>query len=154
MRAVIQRVCYASVTADGVLTGQIGKGLFLLLGVFAGDTEKDALRLSEKIAKLRIFSDADGKMNLSVNDVGGGALVVSNFTLCASYEHGNRPDYLKAAKPGEANRLYETFLTSLRQRIPEVAAGVFGADMRIHCEADGPVTIVMDSELLRKGKNE
>ena len=154
MRAVIQRVCYASVTADGILTGQIGKGLFLLLGVFAGDSEKDALCLSEKIAKLRIFSDADGKMNLSVNDVGGGALVVSNFTLCASYEHGNRPDYLKAAKPGEANRLYETFLTSLRQRITEVASGVFGADMRIHCEADGPVTIVMDSELLRKGKNE
>ena len=153
MTTVIQRVTRAAVTADGKPAGKIGKGLFILIGVRDGDTEEDARVLAEKIAKLRIFSDEAGKMNLSLTDIGGGALVVSNFTLNANYAHGNRPDFLLSAKPSEAERLYRLFLSYLSCRIDTVESGVFGADMQIDAEADGPVTIVMESDiLLKKGK--
>ena len=151
MIAVLQRVKNAVVVADGVLSGQIGDGLMVLLGVLSGDTEEDARLLADKIAKLRIFTDENDKMNLSVNDIGGGALVVSNFTLAANYAKGNRPDYLNAAHPSVAEPLYNRFTALLAERISCVQTGRFGADMQISMTADGPVTIVMDSLVLRKG---
>ena len=152
MICVIQRVNSASVIADGVQAGRCEKGLYLLLGVLEGDLEADATALAEKISKLRIFTDEGGKMNLSVTDIGGSALVVSNFTLGASYRKGNRPDYLAAAAPDEANRLYELFISELSSRIGRVESGVFGADMTTEMSTDGPVTIVMDSKVLLKKK--
>lgn len=153
MTVVIQRVKCASVISDGEPTGSIDAGLMLLLGVKKGDTENDALLLAEKISKLRIFSDENGKMNKSVKDIDGGALIVSNFTLCANYAHGNRPDYMNAEKPELADKLYEHFVSLMRERILHVGTGKFGADMEITMKADGPVTIVMDSEILKnKGK--
>lgn len=150
MTAVIQRVFRATVYADGVLSGKIDKGLYILLGVAAGDTEEDARLLSEKISKLRIFSDENGKMNLSLLDILGEALVVSNFTLNANYAHGNRPDYLGSAPPKEANELYEKFISFLKEKIQKVESGRFGADMRTEMSTDGPVTIVMQSSVLKK----
>ena len=150
MTAVIQRVYNATVYADGEFSGKIDKGLYILLGVSKGDTEEDARLLAEKISKLRIFSDKNGKMNLSVLDIGGGVLVVSNFTLNANYAHGNRPDYLESAPPTEANALYESFLSLMRVRVQTVASGKFGADMRTDMSTDGPVTIVMHSSVLKK----
>ena len=153
MKAVIQRVYSATVYADGVLSGSIAKGLYILLGVEAQDTEEDARLLAEKISKLRIFSDENGKMNLSVNDVSGSVLVVSNFTLNANYAHGNRPDYLGGAKPDIANALYQRFCELITERVSgNVERGVFGADMRTEMSTDGPVTIVMESEVLKKKK--
>ena len=148
MIAVLQRVFNASVYADGALSGSIGKGLYILLGVESTDTENDALMLAEKISKLRIFSDENGKMNLSVNDIDGEALVVSNFTLNANYSHGNRPDYLASAAPEAANELYEHFKLLLSERVSRVESGIFGADMRTEMATDGPVTIVMNSSVL------
>ena len=153
MIAVIQRVFCATVYADGELSGAIDKGLYILLGVERGDDEQDALLLAEKISKLRIFSDENGKMNLSLQDVGGEALVVSNFTLNANYAHGNRPDYLASAEPIIANKLYEYFCEQLSERIGECKRGVFGADMKTDMSTDGPVTIVMNSSVLRKDKS-
>ena len=150
MICVIQRVNSSTVYADGAFSGSIGKGLYLLLGVKVGDDKKDATLLAEKISKLRIFSDENGKMNLSVKDVGGRALVVSNFTLHANYAHGNRPDYLSSASPDLAKELYEFFIEELSCRIGKCDSGVFGADMRTEMSTDGPVTIVMDSLVLRK----
>ena len=152
MIAVLQRAKSASVTADGAFSGEIGNGLLILLGVAKGDTEEDARLLAEKIVKCRIFSDENGKMNLSLLDVGGSALIVSNFTLNANYAHGNRPDYFASAVPSEAIPLYERFVSLVKERTPFVATGVFGADMQIELCADGPVTIVMDSLQLRKDK--
>lgn len=153
MTAVLQRVKEASVTAEGAYCGHCGQGLMILLGVHVEDTEEDALLLAEKISKLRIFTDAEDKMNLSVRDIGGSALVVSNFTLNANYAHGNRPDYLSAARPEVAEPLYLHFTELLRERGIPVENGRFGASMEISMRADGPVTIVMDSTKLRKGKN-
>ena len=150
MIAVIQRVNSATVYADGVLSGSIKRGLYILLGVAKGDNSGDCVLLAEKISKLRIFSDENGKMNLSIKDVLGDALVVSNFTLNANYSHGNRPDYLNSAPPKEANELYEIFKRELSARDIHCESGVFGADMRTEMSTDGPVTIVMDSLLLRK----
>ena len=153
MRAVIQRVSSASVVSDGVLTGKIEQGLMLLLGVAKGDEELDAELLATKISKLRIFSDENDKMNKSVKDIEGSALVVSNFTLSANYAHGNRPDYFGAESPARANELYEYFVSLLRKEISIVETGVFGAHMDISMVANGPITIVMDSDVLRrKGK--
>ncbi len=152
MIAVIQRVNSATVYADGILSGTIGKGLYILLGVQKGDEIRDAEKLADKIAKLRIFSDSNGKMNLSVNDIGGEVLVVSNFTLCANYVHGNRPDYLAAAAPDLANELYKSFMRLMVEKVGACQAGVFGADMRTELSTNGPVTIVMDSALLSGGK--
>ena len=151
MIAVIQRVYNAEVIADGVLSGKIGKGLYILLGVEKGDEEQDAIALAEKISKLRIFSDGAGKMNLSVLDVGGEVLSVSNFTLNAKYAHGNRPDYFNSASPDIAKELYLLFNDEIAKRVGKCEAGVFGADMKTNMSTDGPVTIVMDSYvLLRK----
>lgn len=148
MIAVLQRVFNATVYADGSLSGSIEKGLYILLGVESNDTRQDAELLAEKISKLRIFSDENGKMNLSVRDINGEALVVSNFTLNANYSHGNRPDYLASASPDLANSLYEYFIDLLSQRVRRVEGGVFGADMRTDMSTDGPVTIVMNSNAL------
>jgi len=146
MKTIIQRVTSASVIADGVPTGSVGKGLFILLGVVAGDTQADADKLAGKIARMRIFPDEEGRNNLSVNDVKGGALVVSNFTLAANCRRGNRPDYTAAAPPKEANELYEYFVACLGEEMRgEVACGVFGASMEISAKCDGPITIVLDS---------
>lgn len=150
MIAVLQRVNRASVYADGELSGSIEKGLYILLGVEKGDAEQDAVALAEKISKLRIFSDENDKMNLSVNDVEGSVLVVSNFTLNANYAHGNRPDYLNGAPPAVANELYEFFKSEISKRVRSCESGVFGADMRTEMSTDGPVTIVMNSSALRK----
>lgn len=150
MLAVIQRVNNATVFADGVHSGEIGRGLYILLGVKKGDDSYDATLLAEKISKLRIFSDENGKMNLSVNDINGEALVVSNFTLNANYAHGNRPDYFNSAPPKEAEELYEFFKSEISSRVLKCESGVFGADMRTEMSTDGPVTIVMDSSILRK----
>ena len=150
MICVIQRVNSATVYADGVLSGSIDKGLYLLLGVKAGDDKQDATLLAEKISKLRIFSDEKGKMNLSIKDVEGKALIVSNFTLHANYAHGNRPDYLNSAHPAIAKELYEFFISELSDRIGKCESGIFGADMRTEMSTDGPVTIIMDSVVLRK----
>lgn len=153
MRAVIQRVSSSKVIADGVLSGSVGQGLMILLGVMKGDEKTDAELLATKIAKLRIFSDEKGKMNKSVQDIGGSALVVSNFTLGANYAHGNRPDFFNAEAPERANELYEYFVSLLRKDVPIVETGVFGAHMDLTIEANGPVTIVMESDVLkRKGK--
>ena len=152
MIAVIQRVNHATVYADGELSGSIERGLYILLGVANTDTDNDAGLLAEKISKLRIFSDENGKMNLSVMDVDGEVMVVSNFTLNANYSHGNRPDYFSSAAPAEADRLYELFKDLIRPKTKKLACGVFGADMRTELSTDGPVTIVMDSNVLKGGK--
>lgn len=152
MIAVIQRINSATVYADGVRSGSVGKGLYILLGVENGDTEEDARLLAAKISKLRIFSDENGKMNLSVNDIDGEVLVVSNFTLNANYAHGNRPDYLASASPGEADRLYNHFKSLMSELTRKCESGVFGSDMRTEMSTDGPVTIVMHSSVLRGGK--
>ncbi len=152
MLAVIQRINSAVVYADGVKSGSIAHGLYILLGVAKGDTEDDAVLLAEKISKLRIFSDENGKMNLSVQDVDGEVMVVSNFTLNANYSHGNRPDYLNSASPSDANELYEYFKELMSKKVKGVASGVFGADMRTEMSTDGPVTICMDSSVLKGGK--
>ncbi len=154
MIAVIQRANSAKLYSDGKFTAEINKGLYILLGVINGDCEADATALAEKISKLRIFSDSNGKMNLSVNDIDGDVMIVSNFTLGANYSHGNRPDYLNSAKPHEANLLYEFFKKEMAKRVGLCTSGVFGADMRCELETDGPVTIVMNSSvLIKKGEN-
>jgi len=150
MKAVIQRVANASVTVDGSVVGSCEKGYLILLGVADGDTEIDAELLCKKIAGLRIFRDENEKMNLSIRDVDGEALVISQFTLLANYRHGNRPNFLGSAKPDEANRLYEYFKSLLAKEIRRVECGIFGADMKVTLTNDGPVTICMDSEVLKK----
>lgn len=153
MKAVLQIVDSATVYADGVFSGSIEKGLHVLLGVESADTTLDADLLCEKISKLRIFEDENGKMNRSVIDINGDVMVVSNFTLNANYEHGNRPDYLSGAAPEIANELYEYFVSGISKKVKHTATGKFGADMKIQMEAIGPVTIVMESSKLKKGKN-
>ena len=153
MIAVLQRVTRASVTADGVPTGSCGADFVILLGVLEGDGEEEARLLAEKISKFRIFSDENGKMNLSLGDIGGEVLIVSNFTLGANYSHGNRPDFMASAHPSVAEPLYEHFVSLMKERVSHVATGVFGADMSIDMVADGPVTVVMDSETLKKRKS-
>ncbi len=150
MIAVLQRVKRAAVTVDGNVVGSCGEGLCILLGVAKGDTERDAQALAEKTVGLRIFCDGNDKMNLSVKDIDGEALIVSNFTLLAAYRKGKRPDYMGAAAPDEANRLYEYFCELCQKEIRQVGKGVFGADMSIDLSCDGPVTIVMDSNVLLK----
>ena len=139
MRAVLQRVAHASVTPGG----SIGPGLCILLGVADGDTEADARRLAEKAAKLRVFENEDGKFDRALLDTGGAALVVSQFTLIADTANGNRPSFSGAARPEEAEPLYETFCAALRELGVQVETGVFGARMTVALENDGPVTIVL-----------
>ncbi|MFT3950725.1 MAG: D-aminoacyl-tRNA deacylase [Oscillospiraceae bacterium] len=145
MRIVLQRVLSAGVTVDGVVAGEIGKGFLVLLGVGAGDSEADCARLADKLAGLRIFSDENDKINLSLRDVGGEILVVSQFTLYADCRKGNRPNFTAAASPKEAARLYEHFIALLRQKMGlAVPCGVFGADMRVQLVNDGPFTLILE----------
>lgn len=148
MIAVLQRIKCGSVLVEGEVVGQCGAGLSVLLGVANGDTERDAEALAEKIVNLRIFTDTEDKMNLSLKDVNGEMLLVSNFTLLASYKKGKRPDYMGAASPAEAKRLYEYFIALCQKQVKQVGCGVFGAHMEIQLTNDGPVTIVMDSRVL------
>ena len=150
MIAVLQRVKRASVVVEGATVGECQKGLCILLGVADGDTEDDARALAEKALNLRIFSDENDKMNLSVKDVDGEALIISNFTLLASYRKGRRPDYISAAAPDAAQRLYDYFCSLFENEIRHSTRGIFGADMEITLVDDGPVTIVMDSKVLLK----
>lgn len=147
MKAVIQRVSEASVTVDGETVGAVGRGFLVLLGVMDGDTEADADIMAAKTAKLRIFTDENDKMNLSVLDVEGEILCVSQFTLCADVKKGNRPSFTPSAPPEEARRLYEYFMRRLEaEGVKRVAHGVFGADMKVRLLNDGPVTILFDSD--------
>ena len=146
MRAVVQRVSQASVTVAGEITGEIGAGVLVLLGIGNGDSEKDALYLADKVLNLRIFADGADKMNLSVQDSGGAILVVSQFTLHGDCRKGRRPSYNEAAPPGMAERLYEYFVAALRNLGAPVATGRFQAMMEVRLINDGPVTILLDSE--------
>ncbi len=148
MRLLIQRVSRASVTVDAHITGAIDTGVLVLLGVRRGDTEEDAQYLASRLSRLRIFNDAEGKMNLSVEDVGGSALVVSQFTLHADTRKGNRPSYGHAAAPDLAEALYERFVVELRALLGDarVATGAFGAMMDVALVNDGPVTILLQSK--------
>ena len=146
MRAVIQRVLEASVEVEGRAVSRIGCGLLVLLGVEEGDTADDVAWLSSKVAKLRIFSDPEGKMNQSVTEAGGEIIVVSQFTLHASTKKGNRPSFLKSAAPAVSEPLYEQFCAALeRETARPVGRGIFGADMKVALVNDGPVTILIDS---------
>lgn len=147
MRTVIQRVSHASVTIDGKINGQIGKGLLVLLGIEDADNDEDIQWLSAKIVNMRIFDDADGVMNLSVKDTGGEILLISQFTLHASTKKGNRPSYIRASKPDMAIPVYEKMIAQLTADLGKpLATGVFGADMKVELLNDGPVTIVVDSK--------
>ena len=147
MRVVIQRVLRASVSVDGLVVSEIDRGLLVFLGVGEGDGEKEAVLLTKKISELRIFCDENDKMNLSVLDVGGSVLVVSNFTLFADCSHGRRPSFIHAAAPDIANALYKFFNCSLLGfGIKKVKTGIFGADMKVDLINDGPVTIILDTE--------
>lgn len=148
MRAVIQRVRRAQVTVEGRVVGQIGSGLMVLLGIGKGDTAEAASFLAEKTANLRIFDDAGGKMNLSLLESGGAALVVSQFTLYGDVRRGRRPGFERAAPPEEAKELYENYAARLRSFGVPVETGVFQAHMVVELENDGPVTILLDSEKL------
>tara|TARA_R110001632_G_scaffold36577_6_gene92262 strand:+ start:706 stop:1158 length:453 start_codon:yes stop_codon:yes gene_type:complete len=146
MRVVLQRVSEASVTIDQQLKAQIGVGFVVLLGITQQDTEVDIEWLTQKIVGLRVFSDAQGAMNLSIRDVDGDILVISQFTLHASTKKGNRPSFLAAARPEQAIPLYESFVSTLsRKREKEIFTGTFGADMKVSLINDGPVTITIDS---------
>ena len=144
MLGLIQRVSSASVTVDGDIVGEIGPGLLLLLGVEKEDTEANADRLLEKVLAYRVFSDENGHMNLSLKDVGGGLLVVSQFTLAASTKKGLRPSFSSAAPPAEAEALYEHFVDRARASHDPVATGRFGADMKVALLNDGPVTFLLN----------
>ena len=148
MRVVLQRVSSASVKVDNVVTGKINVGFLILLGVVPDDTKDDIEWLVNKCMNMRIFSDSEDKMNLSIKDVNGGFLVVSQFTLHASTKKGNRPSFIKAAKPDHAIPMYEQFCEQLQLKSGlEVERGVFGADMKVELLNDGPVTIIVDSKL-------
>lgn len=144
MKLVIQRVERASVSVDRKVVGAIGTGYLVLLGVGAEDTEADCERLAAKMINLRIFADSDGKTNLSLKDVGGGLLIISQFTLYADCRKGNRPNFLLAKKPDEAERLYEYFAEICRREVPQVETGVFGADMKVELVNDGPFTVILE----------
>lgn len=148
MRAVVQRVTEGSVTVEGKVTGEIEKGLVVLLGVEEGDGEKDAKYMADKITGLRIFEDEEGKMNLSLREVGGKILAVSQFTLLGDARKGKRPSFTKAAAPEEANRLYRHFVNLVKQEGIQTEEGIFQADMLVKIYNDGPVTILLDSNKL------
>jgi D-tyrosyl-tRNA(Tyr) deacylase len=149
VRAVLQRASRARVTVGKQVIGEINRGLLVLLGVGRLDSEAEADRLLDKILGLRIFADADGKMNLSIEEVEGELLVVSQFTLFADVRRGRRPSFIDAAPPDQGKRLYEYFVDKARARLPRVATGEFGAMMNVELVNDGPVTIVIDTEELR-----
>lgn len=146
MKVVLQRVAHASVRVDGQVIGEIGKGFLVLLGVSGTDTQAAADKMADKICRLRIFEDADGKTNLSLADVAGELLVISQFTLYADCHKGNRPSFIKAGAPDKANELYEYFISRCRQYVPRVEHGSFGADMKVELLNDGPFTLVLEGD--------
>lgn len=151
MKAVIQRVKYASVSVDGNVVGKIGQGFLVLLGVMEGDTQEDMKLLAKKTAEIRIFEDENGKMNLSLLQIGGEVLAVSQFTLCADTSHGRRPSFTKSAKPDIANELYENYVNELKNLgVKKVDTGIFAADMAVELLNDGPVTIILDTDEWKK----
>lgn len=150
MRAVIQRVLSADVSVDGNTVGKIGKGLLILLGVGKNDTKSECDKLTDKISKMRIFSDENDKINLSVDDVSGDILVVSQFTLYADCRKGNRPSFTNAGDPETANELYEYFSGELNSKIKgNIQNGIFGADMKVSLVNDGPFTVILDTDDLK-----
>ena len=146
MRVVVQRVKHASVTINGTVNGKINNGFLVLLGIQSTDSEQDVDYLVKKVTNLRIFSDENDKRNLSLKDVNGELLIVSQFTLYANCKEGNRPSFVEAAKPDIAIPLYEYFVSECKKIIPVVETGIFGADMKVDLLNDGPVTIIMDSK--------
>ena len=147
MKVVIQRVSKASVTIDGDILASIGSGLLILVGIIEEDTQEDIKWLTNKITNLRIFNDADGVMNLSIKDINGNVIAVSQFTLHASIKKGNRPSYIKAAKPEVAIPIYEGFVNQLEVDLGKrIQTGIFGADMKVDLLNDGPITIIIDSK--------
>ena len=151
MKAILQRVKFAKVEVGGETVGEIGQGFLVLLGVAKEDDKKEAEVLSNKIAGLRVFADENDKMNLSLDDIGGEVLVISNFTLCADCSHGRRPSFIAAARPEQAEPLYEYFCQRLRDAgMKKVAQGIFGADMAVSLLNDGPVTIDINSKDLKR----
>lgn len=148
MRFVIQRVTEASVTIDGDISGKIGKGYLVLIGVADTDTKEIADKMIRKMIGLRIFEDEQGKTNLSLADVDGGLLLVSQFTLYANCKRGNRPSFIEAGKPDMANKMYEYIIEKCRESVDEVQTGEFGADMKVQLLNDGPFTILLDSDQL------
>ncbi len=154
MKAVIQRVSHARVIVDGKTVGECEKGFMILFGAAEGDTEADVDILAKKTANLRIFCDENDKMNLSLLDVGGEVLAISQFTLLADVKKGNRPSFINALEPIEAERLYKLYCEKLRELgVIKVAEGIFGADMKVELCNDGPVTIIFDTEIWRKNGN-
>ena len=149
MRFVVQVVSEASVVSDGKLTGKIGKGYVVLIGVGKEDTKETADKLIKKLMGLRIFKDENGKTNLSIADVNGGMLLISQFTLYADIRHGNRPSFINAGDPQTAEMLYDYIVEEIRKRCPDVGTGVFGAHMDVSLVNDGPFTIIMDSADLK-----
>lgn len=145
MKFVVQRVKHASVTVDGVQLGKIGQGFLVLAGIAGSDTEAIADRMVKKLCGLRIFEDSEGKTNLSLSDVGGSLLLISQFTLYADCKHGNRPSFINAGKPDMAEPMYEHLLLEAAKYVPDVQRGQFGADMKVDLLNDGPFTIVLDS---------
>jgi D-tyrosyl-tRNA(Tyr) deacylase len=150
MKAVLQRVSSASVEINGEQTAKMGQGLLILLGVEIGDNNDDAAVLGEKCVNLRIFRDINDKMNLSLADIKGEALIVSQFTLCADVNTGRRPSYSKAALPEQAIPLYEKFIAGIKQKNISVKTGIFGADMKVSLSNEGPVTIILDTNSKKK----
>ena len=146
MRCVVQRVTSSSVTVDGVVSGQIGPGLMVLIGISAEDTDADLKYMAEKVPNLRIFDDENGVMNRSVLDVGGSILAVSQFTLYGDARGGRRPSYIRAAKPDKADELYERLIACWREKGIHVETGIFRTEMKVALVNDGPVTILLDSE--------
>lgn len=145
MKAVIQRVSEACVVVEGKAVGRIGAGTVVLLAVESGDSEADANWLAKKIVELRMFSDSDGKMNLSLKDIGGSILTISQFTLAGNCAKGRRPSFVGAAPPDEGNRLYEYFVKQVKRQDIPVATGIFQADMKVTLTNDGPVTFILES---------
>lgn len=146
MKIVVQRVKNANVKVDGKIVGEISEGLMLLVGVSEDDDKSDAYWLVKKILDLRIFSDSDGKMNLSVKDISGEILCISQFTLISDYKKGNRPSYIRAAKPEKAIPLFDYVKDELKKSDLKIESGIFGADMKVSLLNDGPVTLVLDSK--------
>lgn len=143
MKVVIQRVLNASVKVDGNITGKIKKGLLIFLGIESGDSDDMLKKYADKIVRMRIFEDENGKTNRALSDVNGELLIVSQFTLCADCSHGNRPSFIGAKEPVESKRMYEKFISVCREQVPVVEHGEFGADMKVELLNDGPFTIIL-----------
>ncbi len=146
MKFVVQRVTSASCTVEGTVTGEIGLGFLVLIGVSDSDTREIADKMTRKLIQLRIFEDSNGKTNLSLKDVNGGLLLISQFTLYADCRKGNRPSFIRAGSPALANELYEYIIAACKKEIPDVGQGIFGADMKLSLVNDGPFTVVLDSD--------